>query len=450
MKIGSVTKIAVSALVLGTVLVSCGPTTSQIGIASASANPKTVKQAASNYARADKALTEGDFATAIVAAEAAVMGMPRDPAYRRLLGQAYLAGGRFSSAEAAFSDTLTLDPNNSRAALSLALTRIALGQPRMALATLDRAEIAVEDRGLAHALAGDLEGALALLEPAARLEGAEPKTRQNLALTYALAERWTEARAVAAQDVSPDQLDRTLAGWASFARPQYSWDQVASLLGVKPVLDRGQPGQLALAPEPAPQATAEQLAAADLPTPAPVETARVEAAPVEVAEAALASAPVEAAVSAPVAPVPSAPAIVQVAFAPLQAVVQAVPAVLIEAAPAPAKVAARVQPAVAVKPVASRDGRFVVQLAAHDSPKMAAWAWSQAVKRHAVLGGYAPTGETHGAFHRVAAGGFASHKDASAVCAQVKRGGGSCFVRHATRQAPAQWALRYGTKLASR
>lgn len=449
MKTGAVTKIAASALLLGTVLVSCGPGTSQTGIASASVSPKLVKQAASNYAKADKALAVGDFASAIAAAEAAVMGSPRDPAYRRLLGQAYLAGGRFSSAEAAFTDTLTLDPNNSRAALSLSLARIALGQPRMALATLDRAEIAVEDRGLAHALAGDLEGALALLEPAARVEGAEAKVRQNLALTYALAERWTDARAVAAQDVSPDQIDRTMAGWAAFARPRYSWDQVASLLGVKPVFDRGQPGALALVP--APQPTFEQVAAADPPAPveaAPativVEAAPVEAAPVEVAEAALAA--------APVAPAPVAPAIVQVAFAPLQAVVQAVPAMLIEAEPAPAKVAARVRPAVAVKalPVASRDGRFVVQIAAHDSPKMAEWAWTRALKRHAVLGGYAPTGETYGAFHRVAAGGFATHKDAASVCARVKRGGGRCFVRAATRQAPAQWALRHGTKLASR
>lgn len=447
MKTGAVTKIAASALVLGTVLVSCGPNATQSGVASVSATPKLVKLAATNYAKADKALSEGDFASAIVAAEAAVQGSPRDPAYRRLLGQAYLAGGRFSSAEAAFTDTLTLDPNNSRAALSLALARIALGQPRMALATLDRAEIAVADRGLAHALAGDLEGALALLEPAARAEDADPKTRQNLALAYALAERWSDARAVAAQDVSADQLDRTMAGWAAFARPQYSWDQVANLLGVKPVFDRGQPGHLALAPAPAAQPSAEQLAAADLPEPVeadPVADEPAEAAPVEVAEAAVAEPAL-----APVEPA-STPAIARVAFAPLQAVVQAVPAVLIQAEPAPSKVAARALPEAATKPVASRDGRFVVQLAAHDSPKMAEWAWTQAVRRHAVLGGYAPTGETHGAFHRVAAGGFATHKDAASVCAQVKRGGGSCFVRSATRQAPAQWALRYGTKLASR
>ena len=57
------------------------------------------------------------------------------------------------------------------------------------------------DAGLALALAGDPQSAVAVLEPAARAVGADARTRQNLALAYAFAGDWDQARTVAAQDV---------------------------------------------------------------------------------------------------------------------------------------------------------------------------------------------------------------------------------------------------------
>src|SRR5688572_4908935 len=61
--------------------------------------------------RAQIALEQGDHATAIDFAERAVEGTPRDAGFRALLGNAYFAGGRFASAEAAYKDSLTLSPN---------------------------------------------------------------------------------------------------------------------------------------------------------------------------------------------------------------------------------------------------------------------------------------------------------------------------------------------------
>lgn len=432
-----VLKLAGSAAVLGTTLVGCNPAAKQSAIASASDAGGSARTASSAAAKAEKALKANDAATAIASAEAAVAAQPRQASYRMLLGQAYLAGGRFISAETAFLDTLRLDPGNDRAGLSLALAQVALGRPDIARDTLDKTAInvPVADRGLALALAGDIHGAVDLLEPAARAEGASGKTRQNLALTYALAGDWTRARAIAAQDVPADEVDRRLSSWASFAQPRNSWDQVATLLGVKAVLDRGQPERLALAPDAVPErqalaaATPEQMFA-----PTATESGDVasvpEPAPVQVAE------------------VPQAPTLRQVVFAPRQEIVQAIPAGLIRANNAP------LRQAMATRAVPG--GRFVVQLGAFSTPAKAEAAWKKAVGRYAALGGYAPDGETirsgSATLHRVAAGGFASRSAANAICAQLRTNGGACFVREDGNQPQAQWAMRAagGMRIAAR
>src|SRR5690606_34732462 len=93
---------------------------------------------------------------------------------------------------------------------------------------------------------------------------ATPRLRQNLALSYALAGDWQRARTVAAQDVSPADLGPRLQGWAALASPDGASRQVASLIGVDPVADPGQPIRVALAPS-----TPEPVAAfAEAPAPA--------------------------------------------------------------------------------------------------------------------------------------------------------------------------------------
>jgi len=200
------------------------------------ATSRTDRQAEALHAQAAHAIQQGQLGPAQTAMEQAVALSPRDSGYRQLLADIYLKQGRFASARTTFGDVLELDPSNVRAALSVALIQIAEGNPRAAASRLDdldgRAPAA--DVGLAYALAGHADRAVQILEAAARAPGATPRTRQNLALAYAMSGDWRRARAVAAQDVSPDELPARLQQWAAFARPGAGATQVASLLGVSP------------------------------------------------------------------------------------------------------------------------------------------------------------------------------------------------------------------------
>src|SRR4051812_3585478 len=215
------------------------------------ANSRTDRQAAALAEQGARAVRQGQLASAETALEQAVALSPRDAGYRQLLADIYLKQGRMASARTTYADVLELDPSNIRAALSVALIQIAQGNPRAAAARLDdldgRAPAA--DLGLAYALAGRADRAVQILEAAARAPGAAARTRQNLALAYAMSGDWRRARAVAEQDLSPAELPARLQQWAAFARPGASQTRVASLLGVTPVQDPGQPVRLALAPE---------------------------------------------------------------------------------------------------------------------------------------------------------------------------------------------------------
>ena len=89
-------------------------------------------------------------------AERAVQNSPRDAGFRALLGNCYLAAGRFSSAEAAFKDSLTLVATQQQVVLKLALVEIAQGKNDEAKYLLAQAQgmLDAADTGLALALAG--------------------------------------------------------------------------------------------------------------------------------------------------------------------------------------------------------------------------------------------------------------------------------------------------------
>src|SRR3954447_23578349 len=262
------------------------------------------------------ALNSNDVPAAIGFAERAVAKTPNDAGFRALLGNAYFAGGRFQSAEAAYKDALTLYSNQPQVVLKLALVEVALGKNGEALSFLEAARDVLDpaDYGLAVALAGRPADALPVLETAARAPGADARVRQNLALALALAGDWTNARTVAAQDVPADQVDARIHQWMQLASPKKPSDQVAALVGVTPAaVDPGQPTQLALnktdtrlaqvAPAPAPQFAeappgappAPQPQLADLapapvaPPPAPVVEQPLRPAPVSVAAVAVAA-----------------------------------------------------------------------------------------------------------------------------------------------------------------
>jgi Flp pilus assembly protein TadD len=419
-------------------------------------------QAAQLHEQAAQALQSGQFAAALAAMEQAVALSPRDAGYRQLLADVYLKSGRFDSARTTYADVLELDASNVRAALSIALIQIAQGNPRAAVSRLDdladRAPAA--DVGLAYALAGATDRAVHLLEAAARAPGATPRTRQNLALAYAISGDWRRARAVAAQDLSPAELPARMEQWAAFARPGAGATQVAALLGVSPAEDAGQPVRLALAPEAAPPAQAfAEAAPAEAPAPiaAPVQTP----APVQVAEASPAEAPAfwvptaqsyQAPAEVPVetagasAEPPAPPPEVRVQYASAARSLVAPEPALIRA-PAvtrvPAPVFHRARPRVSIR---NGSARIVVQLGAFSNEANAERAWLRASGRYGLesrrpLTTMVDVNGRH--LHRVSIAGFASAGDAQRLCGQIRTQGGACFVRGQAGDASIRWAARY-------
>jgi D-alanyl-D-alanine carboxypeptidase len=302
-----------------------------------------------------------------------------------------------------------------------------------------------------------------ILEAAARAPGATARTRQNLALAYAMTGDWRRARAVAAQDLSPADLPARMEQWAAFARPGAGATQVAALLGVSPAEDPGQPVRLALAPEAAP---AQQAFAAAEPTPAPVEASAPAPvaepqAPVQVAEAAPAEAPAlwvptaqsyQAPAEVPVesadAPAePAAPAAeIRAQYASAARSLVAPEPTLIRAAAVnrvPAPVFHRARPQVAI---ANGSAPVVVQLGAFSNEANAERAWLQASGRYGLQSRrpLTTTIDLNGRhLHRVSVSGFASAGDAQRLCGQIRGAGGACFVRAQAGDASIRWAARY-------
>lgn len=440
-------KFGLSALALGGVAVA-GIATQGFTNAAFATSGASARKAASEAKEARKALAKRKAEAAVQHAEAAVANDPTSAEYRALLGQAYLLAGRFTSASQALNDALTLAPQDGRIALNLTLARIAQGDWAGARTTLQaHAEtIPASDRGLAFALAGDPVTAIEILGPAAREATATAKTRQNLALSMALAGRWKEATEIAAMDVSPDQLQARLTEWAHFARPTNAYDQVASLLGVKPVQDGGQPVALALAQQPG------VAVAAAAPTADPVDAfmpgvpqgaAQVAAdAGVEVAAAPQAEAQPE--------PQPEPQQVAgtgpQVVFGPRAEVVQQVrvaqPAP-VRAAPtrAPVRTAAA-SPAPATAVVNAKPGNYYVQLGAYENAAVARDAWARHSRRVAALRDATPQGVQFstraGNFYRLSVGGY-DRSGAAALCQQVRASGSPCFVRVQAGDSVAAW-----------
>jgi len=335
--------------------------------------------------RAQVALNANRIPEAIDFAEKAVAKSPSDAGFRALLGNAYFAGGRFRSAEAAYKDALSIYPDQAQVMLKLALVQIALGKKADAIATLKLARPALGDSnyGLALALAGRTSEAIRVLEPAARQTNADATVRQNLALAYAFAGNWDNARAIAAQDVPAGQLDTRIHQWMQLASPKSPAEQVAALVGVTPAaVDEGQPVRLALAhpdtqlAQAAPQAPVE--AAVEALVAAPVAVA---AAPVAAAAAPVAPAPVVVA-SVPPAPPPSRPTLATLASSAV-AEAKAVLASVMPHHPAPV---AKPKPRVVVAAAARRgNSPAVVQLGAYGSPDrvLAAWNGSARIGRPA-------------------------------------------------------------------
>lgn len=482
-------KLAASGLLLGGTMTGIATVANSTSVAEVSNRDARDASRAADEAR--EALAEGRADRAVDQAERAVEKMPMSAEYRHLLGRAYLAAGRFESAETSFQDALTINPDLDRTAFNLALTLIAQGDTQSAVEEIAdlQGRIGESDRGLALALAGRHDQAIEILRDAARANGGDPRARQNLALTYALAGRWAEARITAAQDISMGELDGRMREWISLAEPGNNAGRVAYLLGVEAdARDPGQPTRLALGPIQNQVMMAE--APADegepaVPAPvvaftAPVEPADVSITPrvteVEVPPPAPFAAPVETAVAPAPAPVrtttgQTAEPRVAGSFASRTEgefiVEEEAPVRMASVTPPPAPRAApspapRPAPAPRVErapeassvPAAPRNmtGRFVVQLGAFANQANVTIAWDRAVRRYSALASFVPsraTFEQGRVLHRLSFGGYENHGEAARMCRTLRSNGVECFVRARAGDAPLQMAARSGAGAAA-
>jgi Flp pilus assembly protein TadD len=448
-----VLSLGASALLLGGTMVGCAGHGDGVASASARNENAAARTASRNAVNATKALRQHNPAQAVVDAEAAVSLQPRNADYRVLLGQSYMQSGRFASARDALNDAVALAPDAGavagKAALNLALAQIATGDWAAARRTIENhgGGIAPADRGLALALAGDPTGGVAVLSAAARSGDATPTVRQNLALAYALSGQWQAARLVASADMSPADVDARMEQWAAFARPASASDQVASLLGVQPVEDGGQPVALALNAAVPPVA----VAAAE----APVQTAELSpdvTPPPYVPAAVEPSAPEP--VHGPVLAAREVPPPVRIrTVAPARAGRQVHAATTIRADSRPVKVAVAAPARLPTRPVArpglrmvaAAKGSWFVQLGAYDTPGVAKDAWQRATRRLPALAGTGPNGASvttrAGQFYRLSVGGYA-RADAMGLCQRFRTAGGQCFVRAGAGDQIAQWVAK--------
>lgn len=396
--------------------------------------------------KAEKALAKGKTDRALTFAELAVEADMQNRDYRSLLARIYMSQGRFVSAERTLTDVMDLGQVDPRTVISLALTRIAQGNVDSAISLVEanRAIVPVSDYGLTLALAGRSGDAVNILTDAIRTDNATSRTRQNLALAYALDGRWRDARIMASQDMAQDGVNERIAEWAQFARPGAYTLRVAGLLKVRPNMgDTGQPVRLALN-----SAAPAALAQVDVPV-----------APVDVA------APQPAVELAAIGPAPVADSVGFGAVENVIKMVDVAPSVLAEAplikaqegpaksasSPAPVKLALADVPA--AKPAAV-NGTHLVQLGAFSSAANAQAAWSKLSKRYGVLNGFESASSTvtvNGKkLIRLAAMGFGNAASANAACSQIKAQGGVCLVRNANGGAPVRMANVSGRRVASR
>lgn len=484
-------KLAASGLVIATGL---GLPTAAV-VAGDSRTPEVNPARAGRAAeRAGEEMQRGRQERALRYAEEAVAMAPEDSSYRVLLGQAYLANGRFASAEASFGAARDLGSTDSRAIIGHALSMIAVGRAAEAAALVDAnaATLPASDFGLALALSGQPERGAMILTDVVRAGGSTARDRQNLALSYALAGRWLEARLIAGQDLSPAVAGERMTQWAAMTQAGDPRLRIAGLIGAEIQEDPGMPVRLALrggAAAPVALAQAEDPAPLALYAPAPMQNsaelvdelldapqALPEPTPVMMAAAEPAPAPASAlsaeeqaivfvsnpviqplrGIVAMVAPLANPSAAAAPAPAPQARPVRVAGRAAVAAAPVAAPVAAAVpvRAARATGPV--RTSGWAVQLGAFDSVGVAQDGWSRASRRFgAQLAGKdgVSTSATVGGttVYRLAATGFDSRAEAQTACSAIVRSGGSCFVRQIATGEPVRWASRQTpTRVAAR
>lgn len=446
-------KLAVSGFVLGVTTTGCSMTKMANAPSNMLGKPETASKSAD---KARSALESGKADKAVALAEAAVSASPRDADYRALLGQAYLNAGRFASASSALSEAMELGATDGNTIIALTLAQIAQGKSPAAIALLTeyRDSVPAPDLGLALALAGDNSGAIYVLTEAARAEGATARTRQNLALAFALSGRWAQARVLAAQDLSLAKVEARMIEWSKLAEQPDPQMRVASLIGTDAQADAGMPVRLALA-----NFTDVQMASAAAPAssadPAPLHA--YAPAPV-LADAGGAIRSVELPMPqrndsgvVPVTDLPQPGASAEVILAdaePYRAAPKTADGASERIRPAQRQaleLATSIIPKALAFDAKNPQG-WAVQLGAYDSLAIAKEKWGVLKKQNKMLADFPAS--SHAAvvkgrtFHRLTVNGLGSRDDASSLCRMLNDQGQQCFVRPMGGDESIQWAAR--------
>lgn len=442
-----VNPLLVAATAVSTLLVGCqqsSPIARMEAAMPAPATPVLVEQARA-------ALEKGDAAAAISFAELAVRATPEDADSRLLLGQAYLTSGRFASAAQSYGDVVAMQPDNDNARFRQAVALLGRGERDEALTQLDSINpegAVLSDVGLAYALAGETERGVALLTKAVGDATANARTRQNLALALALSGEWAQARATAAQDLTPAEVDVRVAEWSRLAESGNTAWRTAMVLAVAPQAnDAGRPVALAYVPG---EDSAVQLARTAQPGPAAATEPVAVAASVET---------------------PQPPALLEKAELPVKRAASVVATVAAPAAPPPALLAAastpkreaqlskrgNAHPAFAtLKPAslsqfhAATPGSWVVQLGAYSRVDLLQANWTAMRMQSGLLGDYEPLRSEivlgSRKLHRLAVGEFDSRREAVDLCSNLRSQRRDCFVRFVGPASPVRVA---GSKAAA-
>ena len=443
-------RLAVSGFVLGV-------TTAASGLGTVAAAPSEPAAAAAGKARA--AMEKGKDARAVGFAETAVAASPHDAGYRALLGQAYLNDGRFTSASTALAEALELGANDGHTVIALTLAHIAQGNTREAISLLSahRDVVAAPDMGLALALAGDHEAAIYVLTEAARAEGATARTRQNLALTFALSGRWAQARVLASQDLALNKVEARMAEWSKLAEQPDPRLRVASLIGAKAQADAGMPVRLALHPQSGTALASADPAPVDIYAPAPVMAPVMADASSAIRSVELPMPRRDANGAVPVTQLPQPQAageVIRADAAPYRAAPQDRAETVRPAQKLAVELATRMVPR-AMGFDAKKPSGWAVQLGAYDSLGVAREKWGSLKQRNAMLANFPAS--SHAAvvkgrtFHRLTVNGLETRADATELCNQLKAQGQVCFIRQMGGAETIQWAAKAGSmQLASR
>jgi D-alanyl-D-alanine carboxypeptidase len=451
-----IVKLALSTLVVAAPAIGISGVVAKDGAATKE-EKLLAKKAYASAKKAEKLMAEGKSDKALSLAEMAVGIDLYNLEYRQLLARVYMKEGRFQSAERTLMDVMELGKTDARTLVSVALARIAQGKVDSAIALVDANQsiLPASDYGLALALAGETKRGIAILTETIRSDNATARTRQNLALAYALDGRWRDSQVMAMQDMAKDTVDKRIVEWAQYTRPGAYQARIAGLLGVTPKDDMGQPVRLALN-----VVAGEVNVAAVAPVAAPIapvvpsysapvaELAAVGPAPVDVPEAmqddVAAVAAVVQQLEAPLIKAPEGPSKrvqpVQVAAAKPAAKPAAQP--FVKAAAKPVKMAlADTAPAVSTRGVS---GSHLIQLGAFSSVDGAQKAWAQYSKKFGVLQSFNSASSSvvvNGKrFIRLAAMGFGNYSAANSVCVQIKAKGGDCVVKNINGASPVRMA----------